>query len=191
MNNRTVRYLALSQLSLLIFLSICVVIIPRFLFSRDEGGVSNYATYGSTVIPFTLAFGGNAIFILLAARSIAADTPSKIRFKKVLYVLGAMVLITMLSTFPYHINTALKDLHIITSIVMICTQLAIAYWLDMKLVDDKVNRVLFGFEALGFILAALSLPRIIRLLFVAQIILFLAFGAMLIYSYRRFNQLKT
>ncbi len=188
MANKVVRYLVLSQLSLFIFLGICIVLIPRFLFDRNEGGVSNYGIHRVTVVPYTLAFLLCGIFVMLAARFIPHTTKLFNCLRYALYALACLLLLGLATTYPYKINTTFQYLHIASTITIFCFEMAMAIWMIFALLRDRVNIILLAAQVSGFLIAFFTFIGTIYLLFVAQIITSLAFSALLIRSGRQLIQ---
>jgi len=180
MGRRIPRYLLLSQISFFALLAVCLAIFPRFLFARDEGGVSNYGVKASTEIPFTLAFLLCSIFILKAAHITPTTPPILERFRKALFTLAALFLLLLASTFPYKINVLLKDIHIITGVLLISFELAMSVWLTVSIVTNRTSVLLLAIQASGCLLALITLVGLLHLLFLAQLIASAAFGVLLV-----------
>ncbi|MGA3150323.1 MAG: hypothetical protein ABSD10_01725 [Candidatus Saccharimonadales bacterium] len=180
MANKVVRYLVLSQLSLFIFLGTCIALLPRFLFERNEGGVSNYGVHAATIVPYSLAFLLCGVFILQAARYIPRTTQSLNCLRYALYALAGLLFLVLATTYPYKINSTLRIIHIISGVMIFCFEMVMAVWLVMVLVKDRVNISLLAAQLVGFFIAFFTLIGAAHLLFVAQSITGMAFGALLI-----------
>jgi|SRR5271165_1310337 len=182
MDQRVSRCLLLSQFSLFLFLGICITVIPQFLLERNEGGVSNYGVHGKTVVPFTFAFLLCGVFILIAAH-FTPVTPKVLNcFRSALFTLGFLFLFLLATTYPYKANTALKEIHIGAGIVLFLFEMAMAVWLALLLVRDRINVSLLTLQSCGFLLACLTLIGMLHVLFVSQLVGGLAFGALLVRS---------
>jgi len=154
---------------------------PHFLFEHNEGGVSNYGVHVLTVVPYTLAFGLGGVFMLLAVQAIPQHIkPSRREVRIVLSTLGYLLLLVLLTTYPYKINRFYDNLHIFTSIVLFVTELIVGTWLVARLVSDRVNATLLAIQIFGSLLSLLTLAGVLHVLFISQFIVGLAFGALLV-----------
>ena len=179
MGRTVARYLALSQLNLFGFLIICTVITPGFLFKHHEGGASNYGVHDTTVVPYTLAFLLCSIFIMRAARLLSSVARLK-RFRYALYVLAYLFLLVLISTYPYKLNGFLDNLHIGIAIVLFYFETGMAVWIALVLLKDRLSKSLLAVEIIGFLTASFSLGGAVHILFVAQVITAVSFGALLV-----------
>lgn len=176
-----VRYILLSQISMWAFLTLCTILMPHFLFERNEGGVSNYGVHALTIMPYSLAFGLGGLFMLAAAHSLSpAMKPSGREVRIVLSMLGCLLLLVLLTTYPYKISRLYDNLHIFTSILLFVTELLIAAWLVARLLSDRVNVMLFGLQIFGSLLSLFTLLGLLHVLFVSQFIVGLSFGVLLV-----------
>jgi len=186
MSSKVARYLALSQLSLFGLLAICTVIMPSFLLKHHEGGASNYGVHATTIVPYTLAFLLCSIFIVRAARLLVSIKNLK-RFRYALYTLAGLFLSVLITTYPYKINNFLDNLHIGTAIVLFYFETGMAIWMALVLLKDKLSIALLTVEIIGFFIAFFSLWGAVHILFVAQIITAVSFGALLIRAGQRLD----
>src|ERR1700729_3354297 len=125
MSKGVIRYLLLSQLSFFGFLGICLAIFPRLLFERNEVGVSNYGVRAETAVPYTLGFLLCAIFIVKAGLIVPRSPSIAGRFRNALFTLSALGGLVLASTYPYKINTVLKDIHIVTGGLLISFEMVV------------------------------------------------------------------
>lgn len=182
MSHKVIRYLALSQLSLVVFLGICFALIPRFLLQGNEGGVSNYGVNSTTVLPYSVAFLLSGLLVLKAAYYLPRSTQAFNHFRQLLYTLAALLFLVLVSTYPYKLSVALKDLHIGAAALLFCFETAFSIWLVLVLQEDRTSSLLLTVQMVGFLLAFLSLIKFVHLLFIAQMITGVAFGSSLIYG---------
>ncbi len=180
MGRRISRYLLLSQLSFFGFLGVCLAIVPSFLFHGSEVGVSNYGVRAATAVPYTLGFLLCAVFILKAGHITPRQPRMLGRFRIVLFTLGALFVLVLASTYPYKVNTALKDIHIITGIVLISFEMAMSSWLAFSLPRNWINHLLLVLQASGCVLALVTLVGALHLLLLAQLMASGAFGVLLV-----------
>src|SRR5437762_574500 len=97
--NKASKYLLASQISLYGFLTICTLLMPQFLFERDQGGISNFGIHSLTVVPYSLGFGLCAIFILLAANSLPISIKSYSAVKRALFAVAGLCVLAVFSTY--------------------------------------------------------------------------------------------
>lgn|ERR1039458_3130684 len=185
MANKVVRYLFLSQLNLLIFLGICTVIMPGYLFERNEGGVSNYGVHNATVVPFTLAFLLSGVFVLLAAYAMPRSAKQLNRLRYALYGLSGLLALNLATTYGYKTSAALNNLHITSVIIIFWFEMAMAAWMVLALLKDRTSAVVLAIQFIGFLMGGLTLIGTLHLLFVTQVITGLAFGILLVRSGQR------
>lgn len=182
MGSRVFRYLLMSQISFFAFLAICLAIVPRFLLEHNEGGVSNYGVTAVTVVPFTLAFLTCAAFILMAVRIIPRHPPTLARFRWALFTLAILLLLVLVSTYPYKVDLALKDIHIVIGVLLLTYEMAMAFWLALAVARDWINILFLMVQTAGSVLALVTLVGVLHLLFVSQMIASAAFGVVLVRS---------
>jgi len=174
------RYLLLSQCSLFLFLGICIAIDPHVLLARDEGGVSNYGVTGKTVAPFTIALILCGLFVLMAAHIAPLAPPVIDRLRCALVILGVLLLLLLITTYPYKLNSALKDIHIGVGSILLCFEMAMGIWMTVVLQRDRVTLLLLVLQSIGFLLAFVTLIGVLHILFISQVVASLAFGILLV-----------
>jgi hypothetical protein len=157
----------------------CTVITPDFLFKPHEGGASNYGVHSTTVVPYTLAFVLCSAFIMRAAHLLAHVARVK-RFRYALYVLASLFLTVLVSTYPYKLNSFLDTVHIGIAIVLFYFETGMAIWIGLVLLKDVLSKTLLITEIIGFLTASFSLGGAVHILFVAQVITAVSFGALLV-----------
>lgn len=178
--NKTVRYFILSQLSLLVFLGICNIIRPTFLVGNFEGGFSNYGTRAATVIPFSLAYLFSGLFTLLAIQSMDRSSATIRRIGRALYIQVFLLLVVLLSTYPYKLNPFFKYVHIGVGLVLLAYNFWLIIWVTEKFYQDKINKLLLLGGLGGVIFTLVSLSGAFHLLLLAQLLSSLVFGIFII-----------
>jgi hypothetical protein len=173
--SKVTRNVLLGQISLFVFLFICFLIIPHFLFEPNEGGVSNYGTYAKTVIPYTLAFGLSGISLLLSAKIISN---SLIRYS--LYALGSLFIAVLVSTYCYKANSALNNIHDYLSAALLIAELIVGTWFGLFISRNPINIGALSLQYVGFFLGVLNYVGINHKLFIAEVIASLGFSILLI-----------
>jgi len=174
------RYLIISQLGLFIALVICLILIPGYLFARNEGGMSNYGIHLKTIVPYSLGFIIAAGYCLKAAQSLKPKSLITRRLRQLLFSYSTLLLLVLITTYGYKTTALLKNIHITATIVIAYFELIAAGWLCFAILRDKLNIVLLAFQFIGFIIATLTFVGLWHLLFTSQLITIVAFGIILI-----------
>lgn len=174
----TARASALSSVAVLgVTLLGCVVLMPRFLFSTNMGGISNYGVHAATVAPYTLGVVAAALLLLRAAAQLAhsdghSATAALCRLTAVCYLLD------LVTTYPYRQGQAWAVLHTDTAILLAVVELlgavALAWLIRDPLVRWLAVTVLAGFTALS-----LTHFGWLHILFVAEVVTGGAYGVLL------------
>lgn len=179
MNRRPDWYIVAGQSILGLCLLVCLVLVPHYFFSRNQGGVSNYGTDPHTRLLFVAGFGAAALGTFLAALALHSSSAASKRFRASLFGISLLYLLVMASTFPYKISPAYRHLHEQAAVTLFAGMLAIVVWLLFTTTrDSKVNLALALFF-LGFITAALTQAGLVHLLFTAQVVCGFSFGYLL------------
>ncbi|MEO6761490.1 MAG: hypothetical protein ABI220_03900 [Candidatus Saccharimonadales bacterium] len=190
-NKKAYKYLLISQLSFWGLLVLCAALIPRYFTSNDEGGVSNYGVTLETVVPYTLAFLSASWLVMRAARILPVTTPTLKWLRIVLYIFSGLLLLVLVSTFPYKINSTLSQLHASTATVFIGFEAVTAIWLGLFAARDKWNMLLLIAFMVGLGLAIATLNNWLHLLFVSQFVTSVLFGGILLNSTKLLLTIKS
>jgi len=182
MNKSIKRYLLISQLSLLLDLAICLILIPHYLFARNEGGMSNYGIHLRSVVPYSLSFLVAAYYVLKAALTIKARSVTLRRLRLLLVGYGIIFLLILITTYGYKTNTFLKDTHIVVTIITFWFELLSAIWLCKAFLSDKLNISLLVCQFIALIIGSLTFFGAFHLLFTSQLITIITFGVILVRS---------
>lgn len=181
-----VRQLLYGQLALFIGLFLCLLLIPHFLFETNEGGISNYGTIAKTIVPFTLAFGFCGFCTIVAAASLPRTISRYKTLHGALLVLGVCYFLVLSSTYPYKLNRFFDALHVYAGLALIIWEMAFGSWLVWVLPRNRVLIALFTAQWVGFLLAVLTYIGLLHTLFVAQCLMSVAFGLLLVRSVREY-----
>lgn len=180
-NNLSANYIKFGQIGLGLSLLICLIIIPKYFFSLDQGGVSNYGTDDRTRILFTIGFGIASLSAFLSALYLPARLPKKSTMKSMLLILSALYLAVLLTTFPYKINDFYRGLHEKSAIMLFVFMVIFALWIRFATrLQNLATKKWFLVFGLGILLSALTLFGVIHLLFTAQIVSGTAFAMIVI-----------
>jgi hypothetical protein len=182
----TTRYAFFGQLALMVFLFICALLKPKFLFEANEGGISNYGLYAETVIPYTLAFFAAGSGTILAALSLR-NRPIRIT----LIVLGILFFAVLLSTYRYKTDQTLKDAHEILSSTLLLSEVAIGTWFGVLLAPSKTAIAGLVVQYIGFIAAILNFFGIDHMLFIAEVVMSVGFSIVFVSTIKRLSRVKS
>lgn len=179
MHGAAICYIVLAQVSFFIGMFICVLLEPRYVLGKNQGGVSNYATDKRTVLPYSLAFLLEAAFTLITAHQLLHALHSYRLLIAALIVLAVLLLIVLTSSYVYKRNALLHWLHFFWGIVLITYQSVFGI-----LLLGYMHRYLVAYIALVVLLVGdavciLSLRNVVQRLFLGQVITRVAFAALL------------
>jgi hypothetical protein len=170
----------LSQLTFFGGIFVCVVLQPHYLFSADEGGISNYGVHLRTAVPYSIALGGTALLVGLTARVTPVVTREGRRVAAGLWAFSILLVCVLATTYPYQHGTALKDLHIVVGGLAVGFEVAAATWAATTILGSVGDRAALIVEFAGGVLAACTLAGLAHLLFVSQLVTSVAFGFLLV-----------
>jgi hypothetical protein len=172
----------MSQVAFFGLLLVCIALHPGYLFSHDEGGISNYGVHAETVAPYTGALGLAAMLVVAAARSVRAPDPVARRFAGGLVSFGVLLALVLASTYPYQHGVALRDVHFAVGTAAICFEAVAACWLVAKVRAEPPDVAACAVELAGVVLAACTVAGVVHLLFASQLVTSGAFGVLLVRS---------
>ena len=179
---RAARYTLYGQLLFLGGLTVCAILMPQFLFSADQGGMSNYGTYAKTVIPFSVAFLGLAAGAIAAARTLPEKTTARKTLYLILMSIGLLMILATVTTYPYRLNNTLRIVHIVASQALFFAEIPAALWFWLGPARGKTNHVLFGIYLVGLVLAGLTTFGSLHVLFVAESLAGIGLGFLMVHS---------
>jgi hypothetical protein len=182
---RAVAYLAYGQLLLALFLGLCVLLHPGFVLKADEGGMSNYGIHAKTAAAYTLSLGFPTLFSFWAACLFNGDGQSMRQFRFLLRLYGWLILLTLLSTYVYTLDTALKDIHFAIGAALTIFEVAASVWMYQLLSQRKWDATLLAVELVGSALAAFTIVGVLHVLFLSQVLTSGAFALLLVDSGRK------
>lgn len=171
------RYAVLSQVLLFLGMVVATVIRPQFFFSFDQGGVSNYGTIPSTIVPYTVALLGCGYYMIKSAIALPAKSELLRSGKLVIHTVGIFFVLMLVSTYPYQQSLTLTYLHQIISNMTVLILLFAGVWLhkNTPVLSQKKHTflvILISGVTLGFI----TVVDVVRLLFLAQVLVAVGFG---------------
>lgn len=172
------RYLWLSQMHLFAWLTVASILASSVVFKN--GGVSNYGNHYNTVLFYSFAFLGAAIYLYLASEALLLLNQ---RFKylvRYLNVLCALLLLVFITTFPRRFGVVFSDIHDNTSKLLFGYEALLGFWLLFK--QPKLDTLSYMLVmAGGSIIGLLSSMHRLNLMFVGQMVGALGFALLLVF----------
>ncbi len=177
----TTRLVVWSQLSFFAFLGVCIGLMPRYLLSSDQGGISNYGIHAATVVPYTLALLVSGVLLLVAARTAPAAPRSARVLRAGMCAVGVLSVLVLASTYAYKVNTALHTAHVAVASVAVVVEIVLGAWIAATIRRrPRVTALACCALVAGGALAALTLASVLHLLFVSQLLTSASFAVLLI-----------
>jgi hypothetical protein len=178
----------ISQCAFFVGVAVCIAITPTYLTSANEGGLSNYGVHRDTVVPYTLAFLCSSVLLLVAAHLARARASTERPFRRGLRTVGWLALAVLVSTYPYKVDSGLRDVHIVLGIALIATEVCFGLWLAHRIVGDAEARLALGVLVAGAALAVVTLAGVLHLLFTTQLVASLAFAYLVVRASRAIDR---
>ncbi len=172
--------IVLSQVTFLGGLAVCIALQPRYLTSSDEGGISNFGVRATTVVPFTLAFLVSSALLWDAARRLDSTTTPARRARAGLTAVALGSVAVLGSTYPYRHGAVLRDVHVVIAVVAVLAEIALGTWVSLRVRPSVATRASLAVLLAATVLAVLTLPGVVHVLFVAQLVQAVAFAALLV-----------
>lgn len=172
------RYLWLSQINLIAWLLVASVLASSVVFTN--GGVSNYGNHYNTVLFYSFAFLGGAIYIYLAAESLLLLNRRFKLLARYLSVLSALLLLVFVTTFPRRFGVIFSDIHDNVSKLLFGYEFLLAIWLTVKRLRPDTLAYLSVMVA-GSLIGLLSSMHKLNLMFVGQVVGELGFSLLLVF----------
>jgi hypothetical protein len=182
MRNRGVTYITYGQIGFALFLVVCVSLHPGFVFKANEGGLSNYGIHVKTAFAYTFALGLPSFLTFCAVPFFDRTDPVTRRFQRFLRAYSPLVLLTLLSTYPYSLDVMLRDVHIIIGSALIVLDTVGGVWMYRFHRQVRWDDVLVSALLIGFVLAALTITGLLHVLFVSQVVTSGAFAILFVRS---------
>ncbi|QQS19741.1 hypothetical protein IPL85_05755 [Candidatus Saccharibacteria bacterium] len=177
---KTGKLLFLSQFVLAAAIVVCTIILPQFLFSRDQGGISNYGVHRETIWPFTIGFIGCGLLVCAAALSLPVATAHRAGLRTTLLLVGGLTLLVAFSTYTYKVNRFFDLVHVYSAVLLFVAEVPLALWFALRLTKTTTARWLLGLFITGFILSGLTYFGLIHVLFMAETMTTFSFGVLMI-----------
>lgn len=177
-----VRLLAYAQTALFLGLAICLSLLPHFLFESNEGGISNFGTHATTIVPFSFGFAVCGLLTIQASFSLPRGIASYKDMRGALFILGLLYLVVLSSTYPYKVNHVLDTFHVYASVALIIWNMVLGTWLALFAARDRINGALLCIQYVAFAFAVLTYVGTVHTLFIVECGVSAAFGILLLRS---------
>ena len=184
MDENAPRLVTRGQLFLLVFLALCIALHPGLVFKRDESGMSNYGIHFETAIPYSLGLLCASLYSLRAAALIRSSNPLGIHFRLVLRLFALVMVLVLLSTYGYKLNTVLDDLHVVANALTAVFETAATVWMFLSFNARRTMTIPLATELTGAALVAATTTNSLHLLFLAEVLLGVGFGISLVQAGR-------
>lgn len=171
------RYILYGQVCFYVGLILCVILKPHGL--AANAGISYYGDYKLTILPYTLALLGSAIFTIRAAQNLHNQEI----IKNVLLAISVLTIGILLTPDAWSRTSA--DVHTIFGIILFSLQLLLSFYLIWKLHFRWQAIALTGLEVAAGISAFIWLAPPTGLLLQAQAVFQVAFAGLLLYTLQR------
>ncbi len=144
-----------------------------------NGGVSNYGNHYGTVIPYTIAFAANIIYVYMAAEALMLLDRKFKYLSRYLSILCAITLMVFISTFPRRFGMIFSEIHDNVSIFLFSYELLLALWLLFKW--PKLDTLAYLLIMIvGSAVALLSAVHTLHFMFVGQMVGALGFALLFV-----------
>jgi hypothetical protein len=175
------REVAAGQIAFAALIALCVTLHPGLVLKVNEGGMSNYGVHAKTAAPYCVAL---LVPVVLCAdvsrRAVATSVPSR-RFIAMLRTYSGLLFLVLITTFPYTLNTGLKDLHVGAGILITLFESATSIWM-YRAIHTLRTALVLQFFGLG--LAILTFVGALHVLFVSQLVTGVPFAILLVRTTR-------
>lgn len=187
MRTRPYRFALYSQLSLALFLGVCIALHPGLVLKWNEAGLSNYGIHIKTAIPYTLAFALSGVFAFRAARLMTGRTRAVEVARVVLGAYALLCLAVLASTYGYSRTPTLHHIHVIVGITLMLFEPAASLWCYLQVHATRHAGWWLGVEAVGLALAVIDYEAVLHVLFLAQLFTGVGFGVLLVRTVGRLS----
>jgi hypothetical protein len=186
-DNQGARLVVRGQICFALFIAVCVALHPGFVLKWNEGGMSDYGSHLETALPYTLALLGLAEFSRRAASLYRQNDRTTRRLRRVLYAYCAIVLIMLVSTYVYTLNTALRDFHFGFGTVLILFEVSSSVWMFLLFRRFLWDGIFLGMQIAGSVLCLVTIVGVLHVLFFAEMLTGAGFAGLIIHTSRCIN----
>lgn len=128
------QILLIGQLGFLLFLAVCIGLIPRGLSAND--GICYYGTQNQTLIPFALSIGSIIVSSFVFGKRIWHER--SLRPIAYVYFLLPVLLLAVTIT-PYDYSKTFHFIHVAVTILIFVVQMLLAIWILVARRWDSIN----------------------------------------------------
>ncbi|HST84042.1 MAG TPA: hypothetical protein VLL08_20070 [Kineosporiaceae bacterium] len=172
-----------SQLALAVGLTVCVPLMPHFLFSSTMGGVSNFGVHARTLAPYTAGIVISAWLLLKVSVQLTLTGEDR-ALAMLCRITAALFLLNLISTYPYQVAPTWRLLHNLCAILLAVGELVGAVTLAW-LLRDRSGYTVMAIAIGAFVVMALTQLGVLHVLFVAEVTTGVAFGVLLVRAARQ------
>jgi len=149
----------------------------------NEVGLSNYGVHLRTVVPYTLALGLGGGLALASAHSMVDSHDARGHLRFILVAYGTLVLLILASTYTYQVSSSLEVVHVTINVMTTLFLTGVSPWLFSR-VPTRSNAIWLIVEFTGFVLAVVDFMNALHVLFLAQLLIGLGFGVLMVRAVR-------
>jgi hypothetical protein len=161
-------------------LALCVALHPGLVLKRDESGLSNYGIHARTVIPYSVALAtASATALVVAMRGRVLGRGDRRAFTLYAVLMAA----ELVSTYPYMVNHTWHTVHVVVGVALVTAEFVVTCWWAAG--SSWAWRGVAALEGGGTLLGALTVANVVHVLFLAQVLANVAFGALMVERTRR------
>jgi hypothetical protein len=166
--SRATRWVILGEAAFLFFMGLSVLLHPGFVLAKREGGISEYGVHIKTALLYTAAWAVLAVANVRAARELDERHETSAKMRKVLFGYTAAILLVLLSTYVYSLDTVMRYIHYALGATLIVFMSWASYWLYRLRAKSPLARTLLWAQVLGSLAALMSILGVIHVLFAAE-----------------------
>lgn len=167
------RTFVVGQIGLAVGVLIAIALHPGFVLKWDEGGVSNYGVHAETVVFYTGGFLAAICGAWVAARRCVG--PDRYRLARTLRVYSIVMVMNLISTYPYPLSSTWRDVHFTFGVVLFVA--IFGALLEFTATLGRVRRA-FVVALLGELIGALTWAGVVTMLFAAQAVVGIGFAVL-------------
>jgi len=182
---RAVTHVVAGEFAFLVFTGVSIALHPGFVLKGDEGGLSDYGVHLATTVPYTLALALLAFHSRRAALLFADDDQRSRRLRLLLSAYCSVVLLVLLSTYVYTLNSVLKNVHFSFGTLLILVVGVGSIWMYRLWPSTIAVRLFLAIQLTGDVLTLLTVIGAFHVLFLAEMLSNIGFASLLVRTCRR------
>jgi hypothetical protein len=107
------------------------------------------------------------------------------RLRRVLYTYSAIVLVMLVSTYVYTLNTELRDFHFGFGTILILFEVTSSVWMFSLFKRFVWEGIFLGMQIIGSVLCLITIVGLLHVLFFAEMLTGAGFAGLIIHTSRR------